>query len=499
MELKQYEGLPPFENFRHNGKCGHASILTYDASLAPAIATFSSMIFRLNEQTRATKGLCKALTLKNGLADNPICNANGDRFYRIDKTAVSLSNEFEILGSDVVQSQMKFSTLDNPQRFDVFESFEDYHMARLVFYAHQRHVVTANAHNPFGSTEFHCFQPFVRRLSKSIVVYAYLPLGKSQTAFFVVNEEGNNNTKVLQWKLELPENSFHMNHWSFFVETKEECEKDCFFDDDEVGETSLVEAMFYLTNLCHVNNSLHFLYSEEVFCLPRTVNTVCAECFMETNMSQLCGGYFCYACNKFDKLTPETYKIAIEREQQKNERENSMKTDFHFLGTANVSTVELMESVPKMISSSTMSVFREAYIVRVNGYIFDAKVDFGRVVDVFESSIPEPEKAISFSPLFGQSGRFFYITNDGKLILQDETVRRHYGRIVPNQAENVKLFLPLGNTVYCYWTVGRKHYMTNLETFLSEGILEGISKEEEANLCSTVRGSQDSFAPIASK
>ena len=496
MELQQYEGLPPFQHFAHSGKCGHASALTYDASLAPALITVSSIMFRLNEQTRPPSGLCSTLRLKDGLSDNPICNANGDRFYRTDNAAVGLSNKFELLGSDVVQSHMEFSTLDTPQRFEVFDSFEDYQKARLVFYAHQSLIVAANLHNPFGSVEFHCFQPFVRRLSKSIVVYAYFPLGRGQNAFFVVDEDGSDDSKVLRMNLGLSDTTtLHLNHWAFFVETKEECD-DSFLDEEAI-ESSLVEANFYITNLCNFEGSLHFFYSEEVFCLPRLLSSVCAECFAETNMSQLCGGHFCYTCQEFEDLTPEAYKIAIERQQQKNQSENSAKGDFHFLGSLKVSAIELMQWVPKTISSSTMSVFRDTYVIRVNGHLFDAKVDFGRVMDVFESCIPEPEKAISFSPLFGISGRFFYITNDGKLILQDEAGRRHFGRIVPKEAENLKLFCPLGDTVYCYWTIGRKHYMTNLETFLAEGILEGISKEEEANPCSTVPTSQNSFVPIA--
>ena len=500
MELQQYEGLPPFEHFMHNGKCGHASIRTYDASLAPAIITCSSMIFRLNEQTRPTKGLCKALRLEASIANSEaICNANGDRFHRTDKTAIGLSSEFEILGFDVVQSHGKISTLDHPQRFDVFDSFEDYHKARLVFCAHQRHFVTANAQSPFGSVEFHCFQPFVRRLSKSIVVYAYFPLGRSRIAFFVIDEEGAEHSKVLRMNLGFADvgSSMHLNHWAFFVKTKEE--SDSSFLDEEETETTLIEANFYMTNLCNLDGSLHFFYSEEVFCLPRLLPSVCAECFAETNMSQLCGGYFCYSCQEFEDLTPEAYKIAMEAQQRKNKSENAAKGDFHFLGTQKSSAIELMQWVPKTISSSTMSVFRDTYVVRVNGHIFDAKVDFGRVMDVFESSIPEPEKAIAFSPLFGRSARFFYVTNDGKLFLQDETNRRDFGRIVPKEAENLKLFLPLGNTVYCYWTVGRKHYMTNLETFLSEGILDGVSREEEANPCSTVPTNQDSSVPIALK
>ena len=216
-------------------------------------------------------------------------------------------------------------------------------------------------------------------------------------------------------------------------------------------------------------------------------------------MSQLCGGYFCYSCQEFEDLTPEAYKIAIEAQRRKNERENAAKGDFHFLGLQKSSAIELMQWVPKTISSSTMSVFLDTYVVRVNGYRFDVRVDFGKVLDVSESSIPDPENATVFSPLFGRSARFFYITNDGKLILQDETNRRVFGRIVPKEAENTKLFLPLGNTVYCYWTVGRKHYMTNLETFLAEGILAYTSSKEEAKPCSTVHGSQGSSAPIASK
>ena len=497
MELQQYEGLPPFQHFTHSGKCGHASALTYDASLAPALLTVSSIMFRLDEQTRPPSGLCSKLRLKDGIADNSICNATGDRFYRTDNAAVGLSKQFELFGSDVVQSHMKFSTLDTPQRFEVFDTFEDYQKSRLVFYAHQSSIVAANLHKPFGAVEFHCFQPFVRRLSKSIVVYAYFPLGRGQNAFFVVDKDGSDDSKVLRMNLGLSETSLHLNHWSFFVETKEECD-DSFLGEEAV-EKNLIEANFYITNLCNLDGSLHFFYSEEVFCLPRLLSSVCAECFVETNMSQLCGGHFCYTSQEFDNLTPEAYKIAIQRQQQKHEQENTAKGDFHFLGLLKVSDIELMQLVPKTISSSTASVFRETYVIRVNGYIFDARVDFGRVVDVFERSIPEPDKAISFSPLFGKCARFFYVTNDGKLILQDEINRRDFGRIVPKEAENLKLFLPLGNTVYCYWTIGRKHYMTNLETFLVEGILDGVSREEETNSCSTVPTNQDSFVPIALK
>ena len=48
----------------------------------------------------------------------------------------------------------------------------------------------------------------------------------------------------------------------------------------------------------------------------------------------------------------------------------------------------------------------------------------------------------------------------------------HHPALVPNPG-----FLDLSKR---YWTVGRKHYMTNLETFLAEGILGDSSKEEKA-------------------
>jgi len=44
MELPQYEGLPPFRHFTHNGEHGHASALTFDDSLSPAVTTVSSVV-----------------------------------------------------------------------------------------------------------------------------------------------------------------------------------------------------------------------------------------------------------------------------------------------------------------------------------------------------------------------------------------------------------------------------------------------------------------------
>ena len=471
MEFPQYEGLPPFSDFVHNGgKSGHASILTYDASREPMTA--SSIIIRLNEQTRAPKGLCKSLSLRDGLVDKAILNANGDCFFRTDKTAARLSQEYDILGVDITQSNLGACDYDNPIRFDVFETFEDFNQARLVFYAHSSYIARLVSNELFAN--FHCFQPFVRRLSESLVVFAYLPLGKNEHAFVVVTEEDTGHSKLLQMNLGLGSSS-HLNHWAFFIETKEEC--------DEDGNNTLVEAHFYLTNLCKPNDgSLQFFYSEEVFCLPRHVYSVCAECLGETSMSQLCGGHFCHTAESFENLNPAVYKIAIERVKRKNQLSNELKTDYHFLGSLKISTTELFEQAPKTISSSTISVFRETYTIRVNGHLFDARVDFGRVVDVFESTIPEPEEAIAFSPLFGKTGNFFYVKKDGLLVLQDdifgEGERKVYGRLVPKEAENVKLFLPLRNTVYCYWTIGRKHYMTNLETFLVNGILGATEHRE---------------------
>ena len=153
MELPQYEGLPPFRHFTHNGEHGHASALTFDDSLSPAVTTVSSVIFRIDKQTQAPKGLCESLRLRDGLAEEPLCNANGERFFRTDKTAIRLSQKFELLGTDLVQSQSKLSAMDNPQRFDVFDSFEDFKRARLVFYANQMHFVRANGGSPAGTDE----------------------------------------------------------------------------------------------------------------------------------------------------------------------------------------------------------------------------------------------------------------------------------------------------------------------------------------------------------
>lgn len=481
MELPQYEGLPPLRHFTHNGEDGHASTLTFDDSLSPALRTVSSVVFRISKDTRAPKGLCESLRLRDGLAEEPLCNANGDRFFRTDKTAIRLSQKFELLGTDLVQSQSKLSAMDNPQRFDVFESFEEFKRARLVFYANQMHFVRANGGSPAGATEFHCFQPFVRRLSNDLALFAYLPLGQHPHAFIIASEQSTGHSKTLVIDVGLGNGSCHLNHWSFFVGLNEEFTDGAFSDDGEAS--NFAGASLYLTNLCKLaDGTLHFFYAEESFCLPRAVYCLCAECYCETSMSQLCGGHYCFASDSFDALNPAAYKIAMDREREKNERLQEVVRDYHLLGNLKISSEELFEKAPAVISSSTAFRFSDTFVVRVNGYVFDVKVDFGKIVDLFESIITEPRDAIAFSPLFGKACSFLYVKKDGLLVLQDDIFgngeRKVYGRIVPKAAENVKLFLPLGETVYCYWTIGRKHYMTNLENFLAKGILEPAKEEK---------------------
>ena len=270
----------------------------------------------------------------------------------------------------------------------------------------------------------------------------------------------------------------HMNHWSFFV--KEEVED--FYDE----EKTITGASLVMTNLCKGDDGLSFFYADRKLSWPRTIFCCCAECFAETSMSQLCGGHFCYTADSFSHLAEETYNTAMDNVRRGYDRMKERAKDYHLVSklTKVSSSIVLFDKMPPTLSSSTIRNAEDSFMVRVNGSVFDVKIDFGRVIDAFENTIPHAKDAIAFSPLFKRQGFFFYVKRDGLLVLQDdifdEKERKVYGRLVPKEAENVKLFLPLGNTVYCYWTVGRKHYMTNLETFLAEGILGDSSKEEKA-------------------
>lgn len=469
MELPQFEGLTPLSHFAHNsGKSGHTSVLTYSRGNP---STASSIIVRLNEQARAPKGL--SLRLRDGLVDKPILNANGDRFFRTDKTVAMLSQEYDILGVDVAQSDLGACDYDNPIRFDVFETFEDFNQARLVFYAHSSQIMRLVSNELFAN--FRCFQPFVHAFGDGTSLYAYLPLGQHKHAFFVVTKD--DRSKLLTMDTSPNDPICYMNHWSFFV--KEEVED--FYDE----EKTITGASLVMTNLFKDDDDgLSFFYADRKFSWPRTIFSCCAECFAETSMSQLCGGHFCYTAQSFSHLEEETYKTAIDNVRRGYERLNERAKDYHLVSklTKVSSSIVLFDNMPPTLSSSTIRNAEDSFIVRVNGSVFDVKIDFGRVIDAFENTIPHADDAIVFSPLFKRQGFFFYVKKDGLLVLQDDifddTERKVYGRIVPKEAENVKLFLPLRNTVYCYWTVGRKHYMTNLGTFLANGILGATEHRE---------------------
>ena len=474
MELNQYEGLSPFQHFYHDGSSGFASFLTYDGSLLPAAMTVSSVLVRLDDKLHAPHGMKKHIAYTNKYA--PLMNSNADRFFRIDRTALDLSHRFVgVQGTDMLQSHATVSLMDNPQHFHAMPSYEAFVKSRLVFYAHQMHFVYANQ-SDLARAEFHSFQPFVHAFDDGTALYAYLPLGQHRRAFFVVTKD--DRSKVLTMDTSPNDPVCHMNHWSFFV--KEEVED--FYDE----EKTITGASLVMTNLCKGDDGLSFFYADRKLSWPRTIFCCCAECFAETSMSQLCGGHFCYTADSFSHLAEETYNTAMDNVRRGYDRLKERAKDYHLVSklTKVSSSIVLFDKMPPTLSSSTIRNAEDSFMVRVNGSVFDVKIDFGRVIDAFENTIPHAKDAIAFSPLFKRQGFFFYVKRDGLLVLQDdifdEKERKVYGRIVPKEAENVKLFLPLGNTVYCYWTVGRKHYMTNLETFLAEGILGDSSKEEKA-------------------
>ena len=480
MELPQYEGLPPFQHFAHDGNSGSASVLTYDASLSPAITTVSSLAIRLDDQVRAEEGLCKVLGRFSGDPQLVMQNSNGDRFFRTDQTALAISQRFDAIGSDFVQSSQTESSLCQPQRFDRMLAFDDIKQARLVFFEHQRQFVSmqANANRQSVAVDFHCFQPIVKHFSKDLSVFIYLPIGRHSIAYFVVKEKYSGYSKVLSLTIALTPMSF-LNHWCFFIK-KLDCVQD---EDDEDDDFTIFNTVtFYMTNLCQTKDgSLEFFHAEDTFSLPRQIHCVCAECFAETSMSQLCGGYFCHTSSGFDHLGPEAYKIAIDRERRRHEMEHEKAKDYHFLGSTSVSTMQLFQTPPKTLSSSMVRcIFSDSYTVRVNEHLFEVKVDYGKVINVYERSIKTAAGAKAFSPLLDANGSFFYVRKDNMLVFQDDTFARDaklYGRVIPKDAENIKLFHPMDQVIYCYWTVGKKHFMSNLETFMTYSILPREMKE----------------------
>lgn len=468
MELTEFEGMPPLQHFCYNGNAGSASVLTFDASLSPAVTTVSSLVFRLGPKNNPPTGLADRL---GDFPDPPICNANGEKFFRTDKKAVDLSGSSDAFGSDFVQSSALESSVVNLQRFDHILSFDDLMQARFLFSS------KLGQH----ATEYTCFQPFVKHFGNDLTVYAYLPLGRHSMAHFVVKEKASGHCKVLSLSLKLFESVGHLNHWSFFVKELDEAE-------EEDATTNFQTAKFIFTNLyLSEDGALNLFYAEENFSLPRKVYCVCSECFAETHMSQLCGGYFCHASCSFDHLNATAYQIAIGKVRRSHEESHERAKDYHFLEERMASSMELLQIPPKSITSSCVrGEFFETFTVQVNEHIFDAKIDFGKVIDLYERSIPGASDAMAYSPLLDPCGSMYFLKKDGVLVRHSDHFARGqsrvYGRIVPKNAENVKLFLSTDNTVLCYWTVGRKHYTTNLSTFLANSILpqQPSSQDEKA-------------------
>jgi hypothetical protein len=297
----------------------------------------------------------------------------------------------------------------------------------------------------------------------------------------VVKDKASGHSKLLSVSLQLFDSIGHLNHWSFFVKEMDEAE-------DESAICSFQTAKFVFTNLYKSDNgSLNLFYAEEMFSLPRNIFCVCSECFAETQMSQLCGGYFCHASCSFDHLDSVAYKIAMERVRRSHNEANEKAKDYHFLNERMASTMQLFQTAPKVIMSSCVrGFFFETFTVQVNEHIFEARVDFGKVIDLYERSVTEAADAVAYSPLLDTYGSFFFLKKDGVLVRHSDQFsneeRKVYGRIVPQNAENTKLFLSTDNTVYCYWTVAKKHYMTNLTTFLANSILpqQPSSQDEKA-------------------
>ena len=121
-------------------------MLTYDASLSPAVLTVSSLAFKVGSRNCAPAGLVDSL---GNFSDPPIFKSDGKKIFRTDKTAVNVSSHFDAIGSDFVQSCASQSAMVNIQRFDHILSFDDLKQTRLVFAEFLNDV----------SSEYHCFQP----------------------------------------------------------------------------------------------------------------------------------------------------------------------------------------------------------------------------------------------------------------------------------------------------------------------------------------------------
>lgn len=451
MEVKQFEGLPPLESFYHNGSCGMISMLTYDRGLLPALCTVTHTMMPLDKKANTPSDL--ANKIQYDCAGNCIFNSNQEKFFPTKPNECTFSNK--IVREDLVQSNTDHALMDNVYRLDNFARFEDFVRCRLVFREHK------STFEKVGSTttplQYLAFQPFFYNLSDGTKLYAYLPLGLHSCAFFVLQGAAD-HSKVLH--LELRSLLVYLNSWALFVD-------ECLSEDGE----EVLSAKVSLVNLCKTRGDRLAVFNhEETLCWPQTIYSVCAECFAETNMSQLCGSYRCIEAEALAHLSSEAYKQTIALVQRKNDYETERRRDYHFLHfhTVNNSFMPTFHD-DAFQRSSVHRVGIDHFTVRIAETVLEVKLDFGVIASITSSSVPDAKGAIAFSPFLGTyATHFLYLRKDGMLVLQGDVnlPGEELGRVLPDDAENAKLFLRPPSTVFLYWTVMDKHYMNDLQPFL---------------------------------
>ena len=453
MAQKQFAGLPPLSHFTYDGKeGGSVGFFTQERSLMPALITVSQCTVELDDKANPPEGLMEELS-KDVPNVPALVNLNGDKFFPSNRTALDLSHRYAVTGTDLCQSSTTVSSYDWPHRIGLMD-YKVYKDTRLVFYAHHMCFLSKGP-NVLGTADFHAYQPFRHSFVDGTLLYAYLPIGRHTCAYFVVAPE-QGDTKVLSLDLAVASKSFAFtNHWFFSVAETEGCDPSTY-------------ANLRMTNVCIGNGGdLQFFYAEETFSWPRFALSSCLECYVESS-SQFCMAHYCAVARSLDSKTEEEFELAMNAIRKKHLHQMDMAKQFHFLESLKCSVVTLFQTAPWTLSCHTIQDTRDSFVVRVNGTVFDVNVSFGKIVETFDSVIPEPDSVVAFSPLFNDRGFFFYAKKDGIVVMQDdifEGERKVCGRIVPKGAENVQLFMIAEGTVCCYWTIGTSHYMTNLKSF----------------------------------
>ena len=424
---------------------GNGCFLTLTYSAPSEIDRKSTLTVRkMDEEFNPAQDISDVLESGSGI----LINDSGDCFYEAKCSAEEIEkHDSTSFGADWTNHLPKY-------------------VPRLLGMTYDEHV-SSKKFFPIDQTHhsYWDYQPLRIPMIDNHVLFLYMPLGTVEDLQMVVVENGVFKQQ-LQMELRKSTDPIEFtSNWAVYWNKAN-------MDDDLNSYEPWITLVF--VNVVKKNGEICLYHCSFDFNWPRILMSLCCECSVETNGSQLCGGGHCIAASTVEGFPPEKARDALKRMIWNHRLENQKKALFH-ISCEKIQTEALC---PDTFGYSKMHVGfcmpkKDHLLVCVGKHVYEIYFILNEIDEVYETQFLENEEIACVSKMYNKRGYFHYITSDGDLVVFGtlaQKKRQQICNLVPiNALSTVKLFY-VRRMLLCYYFLDEMHFVVNINESMIQDI-----------------------------